>query len=112
MQMHQQVVLDVQGDDVRRLLLPSPSQKLMGSARWGAFEHPFTAAFWAARAFLEAPLGALENFRLGHTLRDEVAACLLGGYGIPAEVGLAAYARLQASGALAPPVNARLVLEL
>lgn len=110
--MHLQVVLDVNDTEVRRLLLPSPNQALMGKARWGAFERPFTAAFWAARAFLEAPLGALDNFRLGHTLSDEVAACLLGGYGIPAEVGIAAFERLHGAGALEPPVSARVVHDL
>jgi hypothetical protein len=37
------------------------------------------------------------HYKLGRTLREEVLACLLGGYGIPAEVGLAAYQRLAAA---------------
>ncbi len=32
-----------------------------------------------------------DHFRLGRSLEEEVMACLLGGYGIPSEVGLAAY---------------------
>jgi len=36
-----------------------------------------------------------DHYRLGGSLREEVLACILGGYGIPAEVGLAAYAKLK-----------------
>jgi N-glycosylase/DNA lyase len=35
------------------------------------------------------------NHCLGETLEEEVVACLLGGHGIPAEVGLAAFERLR-----------------
>lgn len=53
-----------------------------------------TPAYWAAQSWmwsLEEP----EHFRLGRTLVEEMLACILGGYGIPAEVGLAAYDRLR-----------------
>ena len=36
-----------------------------------------------------------DHYRLGHSLEEELMACLLGGYGIPAEVGIAAYHRLR-----------------
>jgi thermostable 8-oxoguanine DNA glycosylase len=38
--------------------------------------------------------------RLGQTLTEELAACMLGGYGMPFEVGLAAFNRLRDAGAL------------
>jgi thermostable 8-oxoguanine DNA glycosylase len=53
-----------------------------------------TPAYWAAQCWmweLEEP----EHFKLGRSLAEEVLACILGGYGIPAEVGLAAYQRLR-----------------
>jgi len=37
---------------------------------------------------------------LGKTLEEEVVACLLGGYGVPAEVALAAFDRLRTRGLL------------
>jgi hypothetical protein len=37
---------------------------------------------------------------LGRSLREELAACLLGGFGMRAEVGLAAFRRLRAEGLL------------
>jgi thermostable 8-oxoguanine DNA glycosylase len=36
-----------------------------------------------------------DHFRLGRSIHEELLACLLGGYGIPAEVGLAAYDKLR-----------------
>ena len=53
-----------------------------------------TPAFWAAQSWmweLEEP----DHYRLGRSLEEELMACLLGGHGIPAEVGLAAYERLR-----------------
>ena len=53
-----------------------------------------TPAFWAAQSWmweLEEP----EHYRLGRSLEEELIACLLGGHGIPSEVGLAAYERLR-----------------
>ena len=51
-------------------------------------------AYWAAQAWIweiEEPY----HYKLGRSLEEEVIACLLGGYGIPAEVGLVAFERLR-----------------
>lgn len=53
-----------------------------------------TPAYWAAQSWMWS-LDEPEHFRLGRTLAEEMLACILGGYGIPAEVGLAAYDRLR-----------------
>lgn len=53
-----------------------------------------TPAYWAAQSWMWA-LEEPEHFRLGRSLAEELIACILGGYGIPAEVGLAAYDRLR-----------------
>ncbi len=84
-----------------RLLLPGADVELIDGVPWGRFDEFFTPAFWAARAFIEAPLGRLNAYRLGRTLQEEIAACLLGGYGMPAELGVAAFERLRVEGALA-----------
>jgi thermostable 8-oxoguanine DNA glycosylase len=65
-----------------------------GSLQWGMAEELLTPAYWATQAWMwevEAP----EHYKLGNSLEEETLACLLGGYGIPAEVGLAAYERLR-----------------
>lgn len=74
---------------------PSAATRLMlGGVRWGEASVPLTPAYWAAQTWMWQ-LNAPHHYRLGRTLADELLACLLGGYGIPAEVGLAAYDRLR-----------------
>tara|TARA_R110002012_G_scaffold170538_2_gene335012 strand:+ start:829 stop:1563 length:735 start_codon:yes stop_codon:yes gene_type:complete len=68
---------------------------------WGFAEEIGSPAYWAAQAWMwevEAPA----HYKLGRSLEEELMACLLGGYGIPAEVGLAAYERLRAVNAESP----------
>jgi thermostable 8-oxoguanine DNA glycosylase len=85
----------------QHLRLPDPEVELLPGIRWDSHEYLFTPAFWAAHAWQCLLAGQLpQRHRLGSTLREEVAACLLGGYGIPAEIGLAAYALLRDSGML------------
>jgi len=82
------------GRAVERLL--PPPQRLVPGHRieWGRIEEIGSPAYWAAQSWLWE-LDEPDHYRLGRTLREEVLACLLGGYGIPAEVGLAAYRRLR-----------------
>lgn len=67
---------------------------------WGDIHELGTAAYWIeqTRRFAAPP-----NYRLGETLAEEVAACILGGHGIPAEIGLAAFASLREARLLCPP---------
>ena len=75
--------------------VPPAHERIVGSELlWGAAEAICTPAYWACQAWMwetEAP----DHYKLGTSLDEELLACLLGGYGIPAEVGLAAYARLR-----------------
>lgn len=43
-----------------------------------------------------------DAFRLGDTLAEEAAACILGGFGMPAALGIAAFERLRDLGMLVP----------
>jgi thermostable 8-oxoguanine DNA glycosylase len=110
--MHQQEIFALAGDQTRALRLPPPNAEVLPGVYWGRFDEFFTPAFWATRAWLDEPEGCFRHFRLGATLPEEVAACLLGGHGIPAEVGVAAFERLRAHGALRPPVCARKIQHL
>ena len=63
---------------------------------WG---HPWqigTAAYWveATREAFGEPRQAGVH-RLGETLEEELAACIIGGFGMPFETGLAAYSALR-----------------
>lgn len=68
--------------------------------KWGHTWQLGTAAYWVGQArVMDVP-----NVRMGESLIEEVAACLLGGYGIPAEVGLAAFLAVKDSGLLEPKI--------
>lgn len=90
----QAIVTLVDGSWLERTL-PAPEQPVPGHCLvWGAIEEIGSPAYWSAQAWLwelEEP----HHYRLGRSLREEVLACVLGGYGIPAEIGLAAYQRLR-----------------
>lgn len=64
--------------------------------RWGPDWHIGSPAYWVAQVDARTST----QHALGNTLREELAACLLGGHGIPAEVGLAAYRRVREAGLL------------
>jgi len=85
------------------LLLPDPSVLLLSNIRWGRFEEIFTPAYWASQVWMRAGYSAPQSHRLGTNLQEEVAACLLGGYGVPAEVGLAAFDAVRHAGLLEQP---------
>lgn len=85
------------GSTLKEIPLPDPGHEVLPGVPWGRFEHALTPAFWVVQAWMMEPDINREGFRLGQSLVEEVAACILGGYGIPAEMGLAAYARVRPS---------------
>ncbi len=96
---------------VASLEMPAPDEQVIDGVRWGRFDVFFTPAFWAGRAWLADLNGERRAHRLGGSLREEVAACLLGGFGIPAEVGLAAFARIRSRGLLDSRPTAEVLAE-
>lgn len=90
----------IDGRGWRELVLPPKDSFVLPGVPWGAFDQVFTPAFWAGQAWIHAPTGRFERYRLGRNLREEVAACLLGGHGVVGEVGVAAFERLRESGLL------------
>lgn len=95
----QSVVLK-SGSNYRTWHLPGPEREVVPGVRWGSYEQLLTPAFWAVRARIQEASIKADGFRLGRTLREEVAACLLGGYGMGAEIALAAFHRLQSTDVL------------
>lgn len=83
--------------------LPNPNQEVMRGVPWGRFEELFTPAYWASQVWMRRANYTKTAHRLGTTIQEEVAACLLGGHGIPAEVGIAAYNAIRAQGLLSRP---------
>lgn len=104
-----QTVLTLRNGNVERLRLPAPQSELMPGVVWGRFDEFFTPAFWVARIWIDGAEGGHANYTLGRSLMEEVTACLLGGYGMPAEVGIAAFDRLRTRGLIRADVSASLV---
>lgn len=93
------------------LRLPAPHEEVLPGVRWGRVDDLMTPAYWKGQCWQVERLGWQGTFRLGSDLREEVAACLLGGWGMPAELGLAAFERLRDRRLLQGPTSAR-VLEM
>lgn len=72
---------------------------------WGHSWQLGTAAYWVAVTKAAVTDGTLRQgprrHRLGRDLAEEVGACLLGGHGLPYELGLAAFRAVRDAGLLA-----------
>jgi N-glycosylase/DNA lyase len=79
------------------LHLPSPDTLAIEDAAWGLAHAVPTIAFWASQVWFrrDDPWWNEPTMLLGRSLAEEVAACLLCGYGVPAELGLAMFERLR-----------------
>lgn len=87
-----------------QLELPSPDEFLLGGVQWGAVDAFPTPAYWQIQVIARRLEGRPVGYRLGRTLAEEVAACLLGGHGIPAPVGVAVFEKLRKLGAICEKV--------
>lgn len=94
-----------QGTMTVQLRLPSVDAQVVPGVRWGRVETSFTPAYWAYQVMARRIEHRTIQNRLGSSLREEVGACLLGGHGIPAAVGLAAFQRLRSRGVFLPDVT-------
>lgn len=79
---------------VLKVELPAADIELMPGVRWGAVDAFPTPAYWVFQALNRRLNAAPLRYKLGRSLAQELGACLLGGHGIPASVGLAAFERL------------------
>ncbi|THJ30900.1 8-oxoguanine DNA glycosylase [Lampropedia aestuarii] len=81
-----------------KLELPPANIEILAGVRWGAIDAFPTPAYWLFQIFERRLTGGPPNYKLGRTLAEELGACLLGGHGISADVGIAAYKRLKSEG--------------
>jgi len=79
--------------------LPHADCEVLPGVPWGAVEAFPTPAYWAYQVFARRVENRVVRYRLGSSLREEIGACLLGGHGIPASVGVAAFKQLKEKGA-------------
>lgn len=75
---------------------PDPNHLLMPGIKWGCYTKLFTPAYWKIQYLMHNFNDIFSiNYKLGTNLLEEVVACLLGGFGLKAEMGLAAFERLK-----------------
>ena len=98
-----QKVSTILAGQVQELSLPDAHETVMPGVLWGAFDQFFTPAYWASQLWMLSDDPSALNYRLGTTLKEETAACMLGGHGITAEMCLAAYDALRQQGLLSKP---------
>lgn len=76
--------------------IPDPNHHLMPGIKWGCYSTLFTPAYWKIQYIMHNFNDMFSiNYKLGENLLEEVVACLLGGFGLKAEMGLAAFERLK-----------------
>jgi N-glycosylase/DNA lyase len=93
------------------MTLPPAGREVMPGVPWGAADELFTPSFWKYQTEARARSPEATKFKLGKTLGEEIAVCLLGGYGIPAEMGLDAFGRLRDEGLLTGAATAGEIAE-
>lgn len=90
-------------DKVLERQLPPCDEEIVPGVVWGRVDQLFTVAYWLGQYWLREDEDRPSCHRIGRTFEEEVVACMLGGHGIPAEVGLAAFGRLREAGIIAEP---------
>jgi N-glycosylase/DNA lyase len=80
--------------------IPSADSEVLPGIKWGRFDQLFTPAFWYSQAWHPQNRERIKSYKIGESFLEEVVACLLGGHGMPAEVGLVAFRRIKACGLL------------
>lgn len=98
-----QTLLYLKDDEVFERHLPPSDEEVMPGVVWGRVDELFTVAYWLGQYWQREGEYRPAVHRIGQTFVEEVVACMLGGHGIPAEVGLAAFARLRDVGLIAEP---------
>ncbi|NJD90602.1 MAG: 8-oxoguanine DNA glycosylase [Geobacter sp.] len=95
-----QTALAIINGTLEELELPSPGTEVIPNVLWGKFDELFTPAYWLVQSWQDKSSNRYAHYKLGNSLIEEVAACLLGGHGIPSEVGGAAYDLVKSRGML------------
>lgn len=94
-----QVIQDGSGNTLRELKLPPPDTEVLPGIKWGRADEVFSPAFWSATWWLSAKKRSVDKRITDQTsFKKEVAACLLGGFGITFEVNRAAFQALDRHG--------------
>lgn len=89
--------------ELKEMTLPSREAPVWNNICWGEFSKTFTPAYWKSQVEMsEYDYKTQADYRTSNSLSDEICACLLGGYGVTAEMSYAAYDKLRREGLTKP----------
>jgi thermostable 8-oxoguanine DNA glycosylase len=77
---------------------PHEDEELISGIKWGSHGQLYTPAFWKLQYLLSEHSNKILSHRLSSTIIEEIVMCILGGFGIPSEMGIIAFDRLKANG--------------
>lgn len=83
------------GASMVQIELPDENEHVLPGIHWGNVASFPSLAYWTYKILQRRLMSDTVQYKLGRTLLEEVGACLLGGHGIPAYIGLAAYEHLR-----------------
>lgn len=99
----EQICQYVKAGKLREQSLPPECNNVVYGIQWGNFARTFTPAYWKMQVIMASDSYKSSNrHRNSVSLSDEICSCLLGGYGISAEMGYAAYDKLRCKGLTRP----------
>lgn len=98
-----QVCKYIRSDTLCEACIPPENAMLFQNIKWGSFAKSFTPAYWKMQIIMGGVCNRSRNgYRTAANLSDEVCSCLLGGYGVSAEICYAAYRKLKENGLTTP----------
>lgn len=77
---------------------PDENQELLPGLKWGFCYQLYTPAFWKLQYLMNSFSKENDAHRISSNIIEEIILCILGGYGIPSEMGNMAFGRLKDSG--------------
>jgi thermostable 8-oxoguanine DNA glycosylase len=96
--MMRKVALPIGADYMERLM-PAADEDLMPGVKWGDPWVVFTPAYWLSQAWmLQLESAGSSEYRAREGLVEELVFCLLGGFGITAELATAAFEACEQAG--------------
>jgi thermostable 8-oxoguanine DNA glycosylase len=91
--------------------MPHEYEEVWPGLKWGYFYQLYTPAFWKLQYLLNVFPEEEDAHRITTNILEEVVLCLLGGFGIPSEIGLVAFERLKYEMLIAPGASFEQILE-
>lgn len=91
---------------VSAMQIPNENNELLPGVKWGDFRQLYTPAFWKIQYITyKKTCDNFQSYKLGSSVLEEIVVCLLGGFGMPSEIGIAAFNRLKKSGLIRQGVS-------